>query len=38
MGLDRDGSVTGLLEQLAARRSEVALNGIGLAIVALRPK
>ena len=35
MGLDRDGYVVGLLEQLAARRSEVALHGIGLAIIAM---
>ena len=35
MGLDRDGYVVGLLEQLAARRSEVALHGIGLAILAM---
>ena len=35
MGLDRDGYVGGLLEQLAAQRSEVALHGIGLAIIAM---
>ena len=35
MGLDRDGYVVGLVEQLAARRSEVALHGIGLAIIAM---
>ena len=35
MGLDRDGYVVGLLEQLAARRSEVALHGIGLAIISM---
>jgi DNA gyrase/topoisomerase IV subunit B len=35
MGLDRDGYVSGLLEQLAARSSEVALHGIGLAILAM---
>ena len=35
MGLHRDGYVPGLLEQLAGRRSEVALHGIGLAIVAM---
>jgi hypothetical protein len=35
MGLDREGYVVGLLEQLAARRSEVALHGIGLAIIAM---
>ena len=35
MGLDRDGYVVGLLEQLAARRTEVALHGIGLAILAM---
>jgi DNA gyrase/topoisomerase IV subunit B len=35
MGLDRDGYVSGLLEQLAARPSEVALHGIGLAILAM---
>ena len=35
MGLHRDGYVAGLLEQLAATRSEVALHGIGLAIVAM---
>lgn len=35
MGLHRDGYVPGLLEQLAAGRSEVALHGIGLAIVAM---
>lgn len=35
MGLDRDGYVSGLLEQLAARQGEVALHGIGLAILAM---
>ena len=35
MGLDRDGYVSGLLEQLAARQGEVALHGIGLEIVAM---
>lgn len=35
IGLHRDGYVVGLLEQLAGRRSEVALHGIGLAIVAM---
>jgi len=35
MGLDREGYVVGLLEQLAARRSEVALHGIGLAIISM---
>ena len=35
MGLDRDGYVVGLLEQLSARRGEVALHGIGLAIIAM---
>lgn len=35
IGLDRDGYVRGLVEQLAARRGEVALHGIGLAIVAM---
>jgi DNA gyrase/topoisomerase IV subunit B len=35
MGLDRDGYVSGLLEQLSGRRGEVALHGIGLAIVAM---
>jgi len=35
MGLDRDGYVVGLLEQLSARRGEVALPGIGLALIAL---
>lgn len=35
IGLHRDGYVAGLLEQLAARRSEVALHGIGLAVIAM---
>jgi hypothetical protein len=35
MGLDRNGYVSELLEQLAARQGEVALHGIGLAILAL---
>lgn len=35
IGLHRDGYVTGLVEQLAARRSEVALHGLGLAIIAM---
>ncbi|MFC5498584.1 hypothetical protein ACFPOE_13640 [Caenimonas terrae] len=35
MGLDRDGYVVGLLEQLGGRRSDVALHGIGLAIIAM---
>jgi DNA gyrase/topoisomerase IV subunit B len=35
IGLDRDGYVSSLLEQLSARRSEVALHGIGLAIIAM---
>jgi hypothetical protein len=35
MGLDRDGYVPGLLEQLAARHANVALHGIGLAIIAM---
>ena len=35
MGLDRDGYVVGLLEQLAGRGGEVALHGIGLAMVAM---
>jgi hypothetical protein len=35
MGLDRDGYLVGLLEQLAGRGGEVALHGIGLAIVAM---
>lgn len=35
IGLDRDGYVSGLVEQLAACRGEVALHGIGLAIVAM---
>ncbi len=35
MGLEREGYVVGLLEQLAVRRSEVALHGIGLAIIAM---
>lgn len=30
MGLDRDGYVVGLLEQLAARSGEMALHGLGL--------
>ena len=34
MGLDRDGYASGLLEQLAGRGGEVAIHGIGLAIVA----
>ena len=35
MGLDREGYVSGLLEQLTARQGEVALHGIGLAILAM---
>jgi DNA gyrase/topoisomerase IV subunit B len=35
MGLDRDGYVVGLLEQLTGRIGEVVLHGIGLAIVAM---
>jgi DNA gyrase/topoisomerase IV subunit B len=35
MGLDRDGYVVGLVEQLAARSGEVALHGLGLAIIAV---
>ena len=35
MGLDRDGYVSGLLEQLTARQGEVALHGIGLAVLAM---
>jgi DNA gyrase/topoisomerase IV subunit B len=35
MGLDRDGYVSGLLEQLTARKREVALHGLGLAILAM---
>jgi DNA gyrase subunit B len=35
MGLDRAGYVTGLLEQLSARQGEVALHGIGLAVLAM---
>lgn len=35
IGLDREGYVVGLLEQLAVRRSEVALHGIGLAMIAM---
>jgi DNA gyrase/topoisomerase IV subunit B len=35
MGLDREGYVVGLLEQLTARQGEVALHGIGLAILAM---
>jgi DNA gyrase/topoisomerase IV subunit B len=35
MGLDRDGYAAGLLEQLTDRGGEVALHGIGLAIVAM---
>ena len=35
MGLDREGYVVGLLEQLTPRRNEVALHGIGLAIIAM---
>lgn len=35
MGLDRDGYVVGLIEQLAARGGEVALHGLGLAIIAV---
>ena len=35
IGLDREGYVASLLEQLAARRGEVALRGIGLPIIAL---
>jgi hypothetical protein len=34
MGLDREGYVVGLMEQLAVRRGEVAIHGIGLAIIA----
>ena len=35
IGLDRDGYVVGLVEQLAARGGEVALHGLGLAIIAV---
>lgn len=35
MGLDCDGYVVGLLEQLTARQGEVAVHGIGLAILAM---
>jgi len=35
MGLDREGYVVGLLEQLTARQGEVALHGIGLALLAM---
>lgn len=35
IGLDRDGYVIGLLGQLTGRGGEVALHGIGLAIVAM---
>lgn len=35
IGLHRDGYVTGLIEQLALRQNEVALHGLGLAIVAM---
>ncbi len=35
MGLDRDGYVVGLMAQLSPRRSEIALHGIGLAILAM---
>jgi len=35
IGLDRDGYVAGLLEQLTGRSGEVVLHGIGLAIVAM---
>lgn len=35
IGLDRDGYVVGLLEQLTGRSGEVVLHGLGLAIVAM---
>lgn len=35
IGLHREGYVTGLVEQLAVRRNEVALHGLGLALVAM---
>jgi DNA gyrase/topoisomerase IV subunit B len=35
LGLDRDGYVVGMLEQLTGRGGEVVLHGIGLAIVAM---
>ena len=35
ISLHREGYVTGLVEQLAVRRGEVALHGLGLAIIAM---
>ncbi len=35
MGLDREGYVSALLEQLTARQGEVALHGVGLAVLAM---
>lgn len=35
MGLHREDYVTGLVEQLAARRGKVALHGLGLALIAM---
>lgn len=35
IGLHREGYVTGLVEQLAVRRTEVALHGLGLALIAM---
>jgi DNA gyrase/topoisomerase IV subunit B len=35
IGLHREGYVTGLVEQLTVRRTEVALHGLGLALVAM---
>ncbi|ROZ75379.1 hypothetical protein [Ramlibacter sp. WS9] len=35
IGLHREGYVSGLVEQLAVRRNEVALHGLGLALIAM---
>jgi DNA gyrase/topoisomerase IV subunit B len=35
IGLHRDGYVSGLVEQLAVRRTDVALHGLGLALIAM---
>jgi DNA gyrase/topoisomerase IV subunit B len=35
IGLHREGYVTGLVEQLAVRHGEVALHGLGLALIAM---
>jgi DNA gyrase/topoisomerase IV subunit B len=35
MGLDREGYVSGLVEQLTERKSETVLHGLGLAVIAM---